>query len=204
VKALRPEAPIPLPPPSPASCSLDEALRARRSQRRFGRAPLALAEVAHLLWAALGMTGSTDRRTIPSAGGLHPLRAHLVASRVTDLPQGLYRYDPLAHTLWLRTAGDHSMSLRNAALWQDAIQRAAAVIALCAQPERTRAKYGDRAQRYVWLEAGHAAQNTYLEAAALGLATVAIGAFQDAAVAEVLALSRGEVPLYLLAIGRPE
>jgi SagB-type dehydrogenase family enzyme len=186
------------------NCTLDGALRARHSQRHFGPAPVALADVAHLLWAALGVTDTTGRRTIPSAGGLHPLEVHLVATRVTDLAQGLYRYDPITHSLELRASGDLSTTLRNAALWQDAIRRAAAVIALCAHADRTRAKYGDRAQRYVWLEAGHAAQNTYLEAAALGLATVAIGAFQDAAVAEVLALDRDEIPLYLLAVGQPD
>jgi SagB-type dehydrogenase family enzyme len=178
-------------------------MRARRSQRSFGSGPLRLDDIGHLLWAALGVTDASGRRTVPSAGGFHPLQAWLVATRVAELPQGLYRYDPLAHALEPCAVGDRSGRLREAALWQDPVQRAAAVIALCALPEPTRAKYGQRAARYIWIEAGHAAQNVYLEAAALGLATVALGAFQDRAVAKVLALAPDEIPLYLLAVGPP-
>jgi SagB-type dehydrogenase family enzyme len=203
MKALRADALVGLPPPYPSSCTLDRALRARRSQRSFGSGPLALVDIGHLLWAALGVTDAKGRRTVPSAGGLYPLEARLVATRVSDLPRGLYRYRPLAHALEPCAVGDRSARLRDAALWQEAVRRAAALIALCALPEATRAKYGRRAARYIWIEAGHAAQNVYLEAAALGLATVALGAFHDAAVAKVLALDPDEIPLYLLAVGPP-
>ena len=40
-------------------------------------------------------------------------------------------------------------------------------------------KYGQRGYRYVWIEAGHLAQNLYLVSGALGLASVALGGFFD-------------------------
>jgi SagB-type dehydrogenase family enzyme len=193
---------IPLPAPSSRSGrTLEQALRARRSRRQFGPGSLSLNDVGQLLWAALGVIDATGRRTIPSAGGLHPLEARLAVLRVGELAQGLYRYDPLGHALSLCSAGDLGARLRSAAQWQDVVLRAAALIALSAVPARARAKYGERAPRYLWMEAGHAGQNIYLQAATLGLGVVALGAFHDAALAKVLELGADEIPLYLLAVG---
>lgn len=182
--------------------SLDHVLRARRSRREFSSQPLDLAHTAQLLWAAQGVLDPGGRRTAPSAGALYPLETQLVALRVDGLAPGLYRYDPVAHALAPRVAGELAQRLHEAALWQDVVLRAAALIALSAVPERTRARYGERALRYVWLEAGHAAQNVYLQAAALDVGVVALGAFRDAELARVLELGPDEIPLYLLAAGR--
>jgi SagB-type dehydrogenase family enzyme len=70
--------------------------------------------------------------------------------------------------------------------------------------ERTTGKYGTRAERYVQLEAGHAAQNCSLQAVALGLGTVIVAAFDDARVKEALDLEEGEWPLCLLPVGRAQ
>ena len=88
------------------------------------------------------------------------------------------------------------------ALEQPSLRDAAAVILIAAVYERTTAKYGTRGTRYVHMEAGHAAQNVYLQAVALDLGTVAIGAFDDAGVKRVAHLSTHEQPLSLLPIGR--
>ena len=53
------------------------------------------------------------------------------------------------------------------------------------------------------LEAGHATQNLLLQAVALGLGAVPIGAFDDGQVHEALHLSPGEAPLYLIPVGHP-
>jgi SagB-type dehydrogenase family enzyme len=66
---------------------------------------------------------------------------------------------------------------------------------------RTAKKYGARAERYVYLEAGHAAQNLLLRATELGLGAVPIGAFDDQAVAGVLELAAEQQPLYLIPVG---
>ena len=67
------------------------------------------------------------------------------------------------------------------------------------------AKYGrTRSPRYIHLEAGHAAQNTLLQAVSLGLGAVPIGAFEDIRVQEVLGLPADHEPLYLIPIGHPK
>ncbi len=63
--------------------------------------------------------------------------------------------------------------------------------------------YCSRGERYVLMEVGHAGQNIYLQATALGLATVAIGAFRDEQVREVLGLDKPYKPLYIMPVGRP-
>jgi SagB-type dehydrogenase family enzyme len=82
---------------------------------------------------------------------------------------------------------------------------APAVFVITAVYERTEAKYGkDRSPRYVHLEAGHAAQNLLLQAVALDLGAVPIGAFYDAEVMEALSLPADHQPLYLIPVGHPK
>lgn len=183
--------------------SLDSALRARRSVREFTREAVTLAEAGQLLWAAQGITRGGAGRTVPSAGALYPMEVYLVAGRVRDLPVGVYRYDPQEHRLALVHPGDARRELAAAAARQSWIEDAAAVIVLAAVYQRTTGKYGERGRRYVHIEVGHAAQNVYLEAAALGLGTTMVGAFDDARVARSLGIAGQAEPLGLLPVGRP-
>jgi SagB-type dehydrogenase family enzyme len=193
---------ITLPAPRLASGhALEAILHARRSVREFGTTPLTLAEVGQLLWAAQGLTHD-GRRTAPSAGALYPLVLYLVAGRVSGLDAGVYRYLPASHQLTLVLAGEVRAALAQAALGQGCVDQAAATLAFAAVPRRTTRQYGERGLRYVHIEVGHAAQNVFLQATALTLATVTVGAFDDAAVARVLKLPREETPLYLMPVGR--
>lgn len=182
---------------------LEQALVRRRSVRRFGAQPLTLAAVSQLLWAAQGMTGSGGRRTAPSAGALYPLEVHLVATRVEGLAAGGHRYLPETHALQSSTAEVTASSLQQAAMGQQVVGAAAAVVVITAVEARTAGKYGARAGRYVAFEAGAAAQNLALQAAALGLGTVVVGGFDEAAVARALRLPPGEQPLVLMPVGVP-
>ncbi len=182
---------------------LAQALAQRRSVRRYGARPLALAAVSQLLWAAQGTNASAGRRTAPSAGALYPLEVHLVAMRVDGLAAGLHRYLPAAHALQPSTTEVTAADLQRAAMGQQAVGAAAAVVVITALESRTAGKYGARAARYVAFEAGAAAQNLALQAAALGLGTVVIGGFDAVAVARVLRLPPGEQPVVLLPIGVP-
>jgi SagB-type dehydrogenase family enzyme len=188
-------------PRTTGQLSLEEALSARRSVRDYASQPLTLAEVSQLLWAAQGITSESGGRTAPSAGGLYPLEVYLVAGAVEGLSPGVYRYVPALHQLARVRQGDVRAQLAAASLDQAWVRDGAACIVIAAAYARTTVKYGDRGVRYVHLEAGHAAQNVCLEATALGLGTVTVGAFYDDRVAEVIGLSRDDVPLYLLPVG---
>jgi SagB-type dehydrogenase family enzyme len=179
--------------------SLEEAIRARRSVREFVRDPLGIEDVGQLLWAASGITGG-DRclRANPSAGALHPLEVLAV------LPEGVYRYRPDEHCLERIQEGDRREALVKAAYGQSFLAEAGCVLAIAAVYERTVRKYGERARtRYVPMDAAHAAQNVLLQAVGLGLGAVAVGAFEDAAVHQVLGLEPAETPLYLIPTGKP-
>jgi SagB-type dehydrogenase family enzyme len=178
--------------------SLADALHARHSVRDFARDGLDDQQLGQLLWAAQGVTHGTNGRTAPSAGALYPLELHvLTGSR-------LLHYLPHGHRAEVRTVDPRTQAeLSDAALGQAAVAGAAAVICVSAVVERTRARYGGRAERYVDLEAGHCAQNVLLQAVVLGLGAVPIGSFDDARVADVLALPDGWSPRYLLPVGRP-
>jgi SagB-type dehydrogenase family enzyme len=184
--------------------SVEAALLARTSERAFSGSPLSRADAGQLLWAAQGITRRAEGgRTVPSAGGLYPLEAYLVAGHVTGLPAGVYRYRALSHDLLALADGDRRGSLAAAALDEAWIAEAPAIVAIAAAYERTTRKYGRRGERYVYMEVGHVAQNVYLEAAALGLGTVFVGAFRDREVARVLELPPGERPLGLMPVGSP-
>ncbi len=183
--------------------TLTQALVRRRSVRRYGPQPLALGDLSQLLWAAQGTTASGGRRTAPSAGALYPLELHLVATRVQGLAPGVHRYLAAAHALQGPNAAAAASTLQQAAAGQPAVAAAAAVVVITAVDERSARKYGPRAARYVAFEAGAAAQNLALQAAALGLGSVVIGGFDDAAVARALLLPAGERPVVMLPIGMP-
>jgi SagB-type dehydrogenase family enzyme len=84
------------------------------------------------------------------------------------------------------------------------IDEAPLSLLITAEYERTTKKYGDRGVRYVHMEAGHVGQNVYLQAEALGLGTVTIGAFQDEEISQALNLPSGHRPLYVMPIGHPQ
>ena len=195
---------ISLPAPRQDSgVSLERALRERRSVREFRAATLTQDEMSQLLWAAQGITSRDGLRTAPSAGALYPLVVYLLAGTVQGLEPGIYKYVPAGHKLMRTIAGDQRHPLAAAALGQDSVAEAGAVLVFTAVEQRTTRKYGERGVRYIHIETGHASQNVFLQATALGLATVVVGAFDDDAAAALLKLPVGEVPLYLMPLGRP-
>ena len=193
---------IKLPQPKhKGTMSVEEALQSRRSVRRYSAQSLTLAEVGQLLWAGQGVTSREGMRTAPSAGALYALEVYLVAGNVEDLPPGVYRYRPREHDLVPAVEGDKRGDLAAAALDQSCVKSAPAALVFAAVYERTARKYGDRAVRYAHIEVGHAAQNVCLQAAALRLGTVPVGAFDDERVGTVLMLGADERPLYIMPLG---
>ena len=184
------------------TASLEELLRQRRSIREYSDAPLTQDEVMKLLWAGQGITSAGGFRTAPSAGALYPLELYLVAGNVDNLTPGIYKYSPVKNDLTLVKEGDVRRSLAAASLGQSSVSDGAIDIVIAAVYERTKVKYGSRGEIYVHIEVGHAAQNMCLQATALGLGLVTVGAFDDAVVAKVIGMSQDESPLYVMPVGR--
>ena len=193
-------------PATTGSVAVESAIAGRRSRRAFGDAPLALREVGQLLWAAQGITDrASGHRSTPSAGGLYPLEVFVVVGEpgAEGLAAGVYRYQPGGHRLALLEEGNVQSALRAAAVDQGAVERAAVDVVITAVDERTTAKYGGRGERrYVPMEAGHAGENLYLQAEALGLSTVSIGAFDDERVRELVGAPENHRPLYVFPVGK--
>lgn len=189
------ETALPAPHPS-GTLSLEEVIAARRSVREFSPGALTEQQVSQLLWAAQGVTNREQGlRAVPSAGALYPLELYLVQA------SGAFHYQPISHALRRVEGRDLRKSLARAAHDQTSVRTAAVDLVIVGVVSRTSAKYGQRAERYIALEAGHAAQDLLLEATALGLGAVPVGAFDDDAVREVLALPGDNIPLYIVPVG---
>jgi SagB-type dehydrogenase family enzyme len=185
---------------------LSEAISQRRSIRAFSPEPLLLFQLSEILWAAQGITSSQDNlRAIPSAGGTYPLELYVVIGEngIEQTDSGVYHYEAGRHILTGHIEEDIRWELSEVALGQDFIAVAPASLIICALYDRTLARYSARGERYVFMEAGHAGQNVYLQATALGLGTVAVGAFHDTEVRNLLHLDKNTRPLYIMPLGKP-
>jgi len=178
--------------------SLEECIYKRRSIRSFGPRKLTLNEISQLLWAMQGITDeSRGFRAAPSAGALYPLEIYFVKD------DGVYHYEPHGHRLEVLGTENVRDELVSAAYEQSCVRQAPVNFVICAVYERVTIKYGEKGVRFTDMEAGHAAQNLHLEAVALGLASVPVGAFMEAGVAKALSLPKGHRPIYILPVGEP-
>ncbi|HIQ02921.1 MAG TPA: SagB/ThcOx family dehydrogenase [Desulfurococcales archaeon] len=187
--------------------SVEEALAYRRSIRDYTDEPLTLTQLSQILWAAQGISETRwGLRTCPSAGATYPLEVYVVVGSggVKGLTAGIYHYDPYTHTLILIKEGDYREELYKAGLNQPWILNAPVNLVITAEYERTTRRYGERGIRYVHMEVGHAGQNVYLQATALGLGAVVIGAFYDDWVREIIGAPKNQHPLYIIPIGVPK
>jgi SagB-type dehydrogenase family enzyme len=203
--------------PSPqlkGKVSLEETILRRRSVRRYRREPLDLPQLSQILWSAQGITGTTGLRAAPSAGATYPLEIFVVVGKQgiiaseakqahEELQAGIYHYVADSHSLSLHKPADSRPDLARAALDQEFIIDAPVDIVICALYHRTSYRYGKRGERYVHIEAGHVGENIHLQAVALGLATVEVGAFHDEEVREVLGVEEQIKPLYIMPVGKP-
>ena len=194
---------VSLPEPAQDSdVSIEQSFAERRSVRDFAPEAVSLQDLGQLLWAAQGISSPEGLRTAPSAGATYPLEVYVVAEEVDGLDAGIYRYVPQEHTLTHVAAGNFAQSLQEAALDQAFIGEAPVNLVYAAVFERTQVQYGERGERYVYMEVGHAAQNAFLQCQSLDLDAVVVGAFTDAQVADVMQLPEEEEPLYIMPIGK--
>ncbi len=178
--------------------SLEESITKRRSIRGFRPQALNRKQIAQLCWAAQGVTDpKRGFRASPSAGALYPLELYVVTADAVE------HYVPNQHALEKHLEGDLRPALQAAALDQPCVGQAPAVFVVTAVVSRTARKYGPRAMRYVLIEVGHASENLLLQATAMGLGAVPVGAMRDEEVTKALSLPAEHVPLYLIPVGVP-
>ena len=162
--------------------SLDQALKQRKSVREFQPKSISKGQLSYLLWASTGIQRVEEGyafRTAPSAGALYPIETYVVANNVRTLEAGLYHYSIRTHQLEQLQSGDLRRQIAAAALGQGMCATASAVFVWSAVFERCKWKYGQRAYRYIYLDAGHIAENLALAAVSLNLGSCAIGALYD-------------------------
>jgi SagB-type dehydrogenase family enzyme len=178
----------------------------RRSVRSFQDTALKEAELSQLLWAAQGITRLVrgfGLRTAPSAGALYPVETYLVVHSVEGIEPGVYHYAVERHELDQLQLGDFRTAVARAALDQRIAYRANVVFVWTAVFERSKWKYKQRAYRYVYLDAGHIAQNVALGAVALGLGSCQIAAIYDDEANALLGVDGvGESAIYMTVVGR--
>ena len=192
-----------LPEPREVSdTSIEEALLNRRSIRDYTGGALTLEEVSQLLWAAQGTTSPKGYRTAPSALAIYTLETYLVVGDVENLSEGVYRYKSAEHMLVMVLEGDYRPQLTRASVGQYFVEGGAAYILFTGVYERITVMTGEQGVMYVHMEVGHAAQNVYLQAVALGLGTVVNGGIDADRIREILQLPESETPLYFMPVGR--
>ena len=214
LRAKRSNLIVKLPPPQlKGKVSIEEAIAKRRSVRRYRSEPLTLSQLSQILWSAQGITGVGKLRAAPSAGATYPLEIFVVIGKQAvsyepeakrpqeELQAGIYHHEVDSHSLSLHKLGDLRLDLARAALDEGFIAEAPVDIVICAIYPRTSYTYGRRGERYVHMEVGHVGENIHLQAVALGLATVEVGAFDDEEVRKVLGVEEQIKPLYIMPVG---
>jgi len=186
-----------LPPPlTQGDVSIEETIAKRRSRRAFQDKPLTLQQISQLLWAAQGITQKERGfRAAPSAGALYPMEIYILTE------EGFFHYVPQTHSLEVIGSVDMRESLTAAALGQRAVLQAPLSILICAEYKRVTRKYVRPGVKYVHMEAGHIAQNIHLQAVALGLGSLPVGAFDADEVKENFPIPKEWEPIYIIPVG---
>jgi SagB-type dehydrogenase family enzyme len=197
---------IQLPDISPLSdTTLHEVLKNRKSIRKYQNKPIKKETLSYLLWASTGISrteGGYEFRTAPSAGALYPIETYLVVNNVEEIDPGVYHYNIQHHYLELLKEGDYAAETAQAALRQRMCADAPVVFIWTAIFQRMKWKYDQRAYRYIYLDAGHIAENLALAATSLGLGSCQIGALYDDEVNQIIDVDgKEESVIYMSVVG---
>ena len=198
---------LPQPKNVDVNIKLVEAMENRRSLRRYSDKPLTLEELSFLLWCTQGVkriSHNVTFRMVPSAGARHAFETYILMNRVDGLSPGLYRYLALEHKLQeVEICEEIADKLVDACLGQTFIKNSAVTFIWVAVAYRMTWRYGERGYRYMFLDAGHVAQNLYLAAEGIGCGTCVIGAYDDDAVNRLLGIDgKEQFAIYLAAVGK--
>lgn len=196
---------IALPPPQAETLSLDQCLRQRKSIRRYANKPLTSAQLSYILWAIAGIQrsmGDFHFRPAPSAGALYPIETYLIVNNVDAISKGLYHYAIRPHALEELKTGDLGNDIVRVTQGQKMHAEAPVAFIWTAIFQRSKFRYHDRAYRYIYLDAGHIAQNLALTAVGLGLASCQVGAYFDDEVNSLIGVNGTEESvIYMSVVG---
>jgi SagB-type dehydrogenase family enzyme len=181
--------------------SIEEAIHQRRSTRTFSNQQLSLQQLSQLLWAGQGITSANGFRTAPSAGAKYPLEIYVISNHIHPLQPGIYHYLPLSHELQKLSDDVPKNKLYEWSYQQPWVKDAPLLVIIAANFSKTEAKYHKHAPPYVYMEAGHAAQNIMLQSVSLNLGIVGVGGFAYSKINQLLGLKH-EQSLYILCIGK--
>ncbi|MBN1212024.1 MAG: SagB/ThcOx family dehydrogenase [candidate division Zixibacteria bacterium] len=190
-----------LPQPSFAGPSLEQVIRARKSVRTFSDRTVGFEHLAQLLLSADGLThqlSQYDLRAAPSGGALYPIEIYVIITNVEGLDMGLYHFRVADSSLELVKAGHFNKEIHEAANEQSAVGNSPLTVILTSRFERSTRKYADRGYRYIYMEAGAICENIYLQVTSLGMGTVAVGAFNDRWLNELLEIDGAEEAALLI------
>jgi len=206
-----PQTELDLPDPGAAEVKpldVSAAVNQRCSTRSYSSEPISLAELSYLLWCTQGVKEITaqpvTRRTVPSAGSRHPFETYVVANRVDGLEPGIYTYLGGKNQLRPHIVGPGlAEKVAHAAYRQRFVGSSAVTFIWSAIPYRCVWRYGQRAYRYMFLDAGHVCAHLYLAAQAIGCGCCAVGAFNDDELNGLLGLDgQNEFTIYMGVIGK--
>lgn len=188
---------------------LVDVLKKRRSIRSFSGKSMSIDDLSCLLLYSSGITSpgltiDSSRRSYPSAGARYPLEIYpLIINGSSDIRAGLYHYNVKDHCLEALLQDNLKDWLLETTGRFKPIIKASVVFIITGVLDRTRVKYGDRAYRYVLMEAGHLSQSLMLLATGHGMGSLAVGGYVDSKVTKLLNLELvKEVPLYMIAVGK--
>ncbi len=186
---------------------LEDAIKRRRSVREYSSKGMTFKDISKLLYFANGVTKEDsffgNFRAAPSAGATYPIEIYLVSNGIKNLADGLYWYNVENDSIVLKKEGSFNSQVAESCYGQNFISHAESIFIMTAVWERTLKRYHERGRRYVFMDAGHIAQNIYLEATALGLAPCAVGAFDDGKMNTFLSIDgKKESCVYIMVVGK--
>jgi SagB-type dehydrogenase family enzyme len=189
---------------------LIEAIAKRKSRRKYKGESLTLPEISFLLWATQGMREisqmkgyPSNKRTVPSGGGIHPFETYLLVNRIVGIEPGLYRYLPVDHLLCF-LSWDKSLNKKiHEACFCQHVMSSAVTFIWTVTPYRAEWRYGAFCHKIMAIDAGHVCQNLYLACEAISMGVCAIGAYDQKGLDRLINVDgKDEFTIYAASVGR--
>lgn len=180
----------------PLDMSLGDAVKRRRSTRKFTGDFVSVDYLHTILQASSGVTHQLtethfvrNQRTCPSGGGLYPVKVYVLANKTKQLAKGIYYYDPLQTSFYLiedqATSIEHFFKSHKINELVN-ISDCAFILFFNLEIWKSTAKYGSAGLRFGYIEIGGMAQNAHLAAEALGIGSCAYASFDPKVVNNLL------------------